>query len=429
MIENLYAFYINPYNFHVLRGPLIIFTTLSIILLPQLYSTLSKLSSQNLFLLTLMVCGIVITIFDINTYVRMNAKDIWSKTRKFGDTLVLDRVLKDLFAFDGWVSLTWGSWIGTIILYFLPLTKYLRFKIMSYVFGDGEYMNVQRLIFKPGGIWKILPYFVDGNICDDEEEVGEGIVAYGTNKGKDTYHMRDPFMTDLELTMDDEGCDSDCFGNEYNSTVSSISVIPSPKKSKRNMDTKDLVTCRDEEGRDLRYEPVERRKNEIQLMEEIIKDFIQQTSKPFLDQINEMPFRFVGICASTALLIQMKYSQTARKTIYQALQGSIALGLGGVAIGAWVSVTYKNRIFNWIYSSIHSEFEQKIEISPQPSIPKRRYYLDRHSFVLFKNWMSYLRQRLKHDEKLKKSYQGIIFVCILYFFRKKKKMILLSKRR
>merc|ERR1711865_1206345 len=95
------------------------------------------LSTQSLFLLASFIVGLILTIADVNTYIQPCARyqimKIVQTIKKYGDDIVLDDILKELLSVDGWISSMLGSCVGTTILYYLPIPKKFRKRIMRNV--------------------------------------------------------------------------------------------------------------------------------------------------------------------------------------------------------------------------------------------------------------------------------------------------------
>jgi hypothetical protein len=111
------------------RGPTIVILSLITLILPHfLY-----LSVATLILLSSAFVGLLITITDLTTLLHSHYNQLRITIKRYGDDLIIDDVLKDLFGPEGWLSFAVGSWIGTVFLYFLPLSKELRWRIIRHI--------------------------------------------------------------------------------------------------------------------------------------------------------------------------------------------------------------------------------------------------------------------------------------------------------
>jgi len=413
-----------------LLGPTIVIASVSALVIPYILS----LSTNTLMLLTSAIFGIAITITDVCSIVASYYKEFRMKVIKYGNDLIIDDLMCDMLGAEGWMIFFWGSWIGTFLLYMLPFDKHLRLRITRNVFKWGNDQNdangmsnmnmdvdeyVDRVLFQPGGVWKLF------NADDSEAEVEEVVAS-------PVYDHTGPVRVgnDLEMSWDteadnrhDESLRRNGNADDHNehstvdtgtSTTSSLPLqVQLIKKEKRQSSP----SIQDDS------------------IEHIFVDVIRNLAKGVLGledaSNNEDPHRSsrsdtllqrVSVGASILLFLQLRYSTTARKTIYHMVNGSVAVGLASIVSGSLVSTQVKKQLIEWVLQQGSSSNSRVRERVPQP-MPFTNQGQDEQ----VPGWIGLLQKkslliisRLRNDPKFKHQWKGVIALIVLAYFQHRK---------
>ena len=293
-----------------------------------------------------------------------------------------------------------------MVLYVLPLSKEVRLRIMRSIWGDAHDDYVDRVLFQPGGIWKINPDW-----CKEEEDE----VAVAVKVEKRTIGTKIQVENDLELTYDD---DDDADDSDSQFDVNEHSTI----------DTVDATASLQE------HEVEQAPSPEQDTIEQIGLDIIRQMLRTVLelDHTNETQIKSAGIAAAVALFMQMKYSPAARRTVLNVAHGSAALGLGCVAVGALGSVHCKNKLMQWTQQDGNSR-----------NIPRQMPSSYSHAAVgglailngtgigigMLRTYAESLLFRFRNDAKFKRKWQSAVAFVVLYYFRQSRRRSRIVSRR
>jgi hypothetical protein len=115
------------------------------------------------------IIGLFVTITDIVTLANIHYHKLQELIVHYGNELVLDEVMKDLFGPEGLLCVSIGSWVGTVLLYLLPIESEMRLRIMRQAAwscgfaqhggrdqscdrGQNQYDSIPRVMFQPGGV-------------------------------------------------------------------------------------------------------------------------------------------------------------------------------------------------------------------------------------------------------------------------------------
>ena len=404
-----------------LLGPTIVIASVSALVIPWILS----LSANTLMLLSLALFGIAITITDVFSTVVSYYKVFRIKVIKYGHDLIIDDLMCDILGAEGLISCFWGSWIGTLFLYMLPLDKDLRLRIMRNVFTWGNDQNdpngmsninmdvdeyVDHVLFQPGGVWKLF------NADVSQAEVEDAVAS-------PVYSHIGPLRVaqegnDLEMTWDTEGDNEHSTVDTGTSTTSSLPLQVRLIRKEKNLSIPSI---------------------EDDSMEHIFVDVIRNLAKGVLgleDASNdEDPHRSsrsdtdtllqrLSVGASILLFLQMRYSTTARKTIHHMVNGSVAVGLASIVGGSLVSSQVKKQLTEWVLKQGYSSNSRVHERIPHPmtftntnqgqndQVPGWIGLLQKKSLLII--------SRLRNDPKFKHKWKGVIALIVLSYFRHRK---------
>jgi len=442
-----------PQWFQLLRGPAILSLSITAVILPQLYMQLMALSTQSLFLLASFIVGLILTIADVNTYIQPCARyqimKMVQTIKNYGDDIVLDDILKELLSVDGWISSMLGSCVGTTILYYLPIPKKFRKRIMRNVIyqtlGEEEFEEqvqlMERVIFQPGGIWQLLSLGStstcgrisndgsDNNTPDDTNR-DDSISNYNIQRSIMSDGRDDVFDTDLELTLndDDDGeSESDSFIGGEVEVNSSIPVQASSLMSQNRAISHSSLMDRN-------HNTTSSSANEllqhVDSAEKIAMDVFREICHSLVSKVHvdsHSHIEKVGALAGMALFFQMRHSRVARRTLYSFGQGSTALGMGCIAVGTFGSMLCKRKLIEWVESSKDEVINNnttsscgKSRCSARNRNSKDSAGSGSESVNLLRKMIEFVAGRINPDVTIKKRLQVAFAMMLLAFFRKSK---------
>ncbi len=395
-----------------LRGPVLVLLSLSALLLPPLLSSIISLI-RNLTITTVILCGglvagwafIIYDVLDILKPYTYRYLKKWTEIQSnilshLQHNLIIDDILKDAFATDGWISCMYGTFIGTIVVYALPLSKELRFRVISYFccdcWGDEEEKTkhwIHQILFQPGGVWKAL--VTDGEdgkdraistctsnqlqVSDqhDDKETKEG--EEGANATTVTLSMMNPLDTDLELTIEADDFDendelSSSVDNTATTTTTTVNSPTTLSPMPQSLSVSPMVS-QNGNAKSKTQPNVNRHRQETQVdtPEKIMKDIMQHiclkihgefNSKFIMNNLNQTmgnvtsQMQTIGTVSAFALCLQMRYSHVARRAVYNMAQGSVAVGLASLAVTSFSSALCSKRIFGTLSNQIMGRMEQ-----------------------------------------------------------------------
>lgn len=399
---------VSPNTIRILIGPLIILASCVALVAPYIQS----LSSNTLTIMKLMLLGTTITVMEIVSIVSKQVQRIREKVIRYGNELVLDDLLQDIFAFEGYISCFWSTYVGTFLLYMLPIDKSLRLRIITkslqWCNGDELLTNgnetivldktfVDKVMFQKGGIWKLIKNQKQESIVEKEVEtlLAKSVVAEDVN-----------IENDLDLNWDDEETDNTTKtdadtnnGNQVRATESDDSVI-------------DKTISTPSQSLDL---------ESTDHVEKIVLDMVwhcintlrgsdMETKSNTRNVSNEKVLEGIGIISAIALCAQLKYSPTARRTLSKFSQGTAAIGLLSVAAGSLGSAYAKKNITKWLQKQFGHQF---------PIIRPINKAVNTKS-ILRSNPLTKCLSFLQNNPKYKKKLQGLIALTVLYYFRQRR---------
>jgi hypothetical protein len=444
-----------PQWIQLMRGPAILSLSIAAIILPQLYMQIMALSTQSLLLLASSIIGLIMTIADINTYIqpclRARYQIMVQTIKKYGDDIILDDILKEILSVDGWISTMLGSCVGTTILYYLPIPKRFRKRIMRNVIyqtlGEEEFEQqvqlMEKVIFQPGGIWQLLSLSVGStyggilngasyNNTSDDNRDGHNS-NYNIQRSVISDGRDDVVDTDLELTLDGESESDSFLGGEVevNSSIQASSPISqnraashSSSLNDHNHDTTSSATTTNEQLQN------------VDSAEKIAMDVVREICNSLVSKIHvdsNSHIEKIGALAGIALFFQMRHSRVARRTLYKFGQGSTALGLGCIAAGTFGSMLCKRKFLEWVEESSKDEGINNKNNSTSSSGKSRRNKNSKdnagsESVISLRKIVEFVAGRFNPDVTIKKRVQVAFAMMLLAFFRKSK-MIREGKRK
>ena len=416
--------------------------------------------------------------------------------------------MKDLFGPEGLLCVSIGSWVGTVLLYLLPIESEMRLRIMRQAAwscgfaqhggrfrdqscdrGQNQYDSIQRVMFQPGGVWMLKSFLCgemdvhsnmgmdldmdDSKERDDRKDEGIALafpVKTSTNMNMNMNANSMDSGIGSDMVWDHDGDDSDGNdGDDENSdegieseshtditsqldslqehssldTIGSSEpeplVIAATATASSNV-TKSSMKTDSRETRGIhklssdgavedngsghgcgRASANNASANDSP--EQIVIDIFRQMSKVALEHLGlNLPVNIhvhdhkkhiqnAGVAAAVMLMVQMKYSRTARRAIWTLFQGSAALSLVCVAFGA--------QLYECCSPMIMGMGMGHPMQSPSP-LQSHPWNVFGRSTSVETNGYSHLKdllRRFQADDKLKKKLQGLAAVAILLYFR------------
>ena len=135
----------------------------------------------------------------------------------------------------------------------------------------------------------------------------------------------------------------------------------------------------------------------------------------FDTDISDRRIQNLGVMTTIALFLQMRYSQTARRTVSNVVQGSIALGLCSISITTLGSMHCKKRLVKFLKSKLTKTDLQVASNDGASSLERR--FLGRSSIMAIPTILQSFLSRLRRDDKLRRRWQGVVALVVLYYFR------------
>ena len=429
--------------------------------------------------------------------------------------------MKDLFGPEGLLCVSIGSWVGTVLLYLLPIESEMRLRIMRQAAwscgfaqhggrfrdrdrdrGQNHNDSIQRVMFQPGGVWMLKSFLCgemdvhsnmgmdldmdDSKERDDRKDEGIALaVPVKTNSSLENTSMNMNMNANAnanansmdsgigsDMVWDHDGDDSDGNdGDDENSDEGTESEshtdITSQLDSSQEHSSLDTIGSSEPESLVIAAAATatassnvtkssmktdSRKMRGIHKLssdgavadngsghgcgrasannasandspEQIVIDIFRQMSKVALEHLGlNLPVNIhvhdhkkhiqnASVAAAVMLMVQMKYSRTARRAIWTMFQGSAALSLVCVAFGAQLYECCSPMIMGM-------EMGHPMQ-SPSPLQSHPWNVFGRSTSVGTNGYshLKYLLRRFQADDKLKKKLQGLAAVAILLYFR------------
>jgi len=380
------------------------------------------LSVATLILLSSAFVGLLITITDLTTLLHSHYNQLRITIKRYGDDLIIDDVLKDLFGPEGWLSFAVGSWIGTVFLYFLPLSKELRWRIIRQAWGEDQDDYIRAVLFQPGGIWKINP-----SLIIEEEVDGDGDCDLATPVKMGDIRGEGTAENECDMTWDDADTETETTSTRPHTDMiqldshehDSIEAL----ESVTNLSVRAAVAATSlvENGMEETNNGTRTSGMDEDAIGRICLDVIRQMSKSVLGSSNVpgIQFQRIGAVAAIMLGLQMKYSRVARQTMWNVAQGTAACSLASVAIGALGSARFKKQLMQFVYGEeIHST---RLRVHRSPRVIDGLLTLNGAgggTIGGIRNCVESLLCRFRNDAKFKRKWQGFFALFVLCCVRR-----------
>ena len=382
-------------GYRSILGLILILASLLFLFLPLL----AQLTFHTILALGALFFGLLLIAFECWAHAQVMKKymkrELISKSR----TLVLDDVLRDIFSMDGGIL---GCIIGTVGLYSLPIfTKEQRVRIIRATCPPE--MNVQTLLFSPGGISAFLPDYMrrlllddtgshrideekmlslhDSNIIDIGEQGGGG---GGENDENDlSWDPTTDESNDSTFSLSDDGTTDGVRGTNAIANPSYQSNDPS-----RNHGSDCLIEA-----------PSHRKKSDP--LDDLYIMLLEQLSQTF-DPISSNQLIVTGIGAAIACTLQLKRHPSNRRYAINFLHGSFFAVTTGTVFGAFGILGAKMLL---------STSLKRRKCST--GVPSKQH--------VFLNSLSVIIDRMKTDAKFRKRWQAVLVFSMLALVGRKRR--------
>uniref|UniRef100_A0A7S4K3A9 Transmembrane protein n=1 Tax=Odontella aurita TaxID=265563 RepID=A0A7S4K3A9_9STRA len=313
-----------PIPFRSLLGPFTVFASSLALAFPILVGA----SAYTLGCFVTLSIGIAVTIVEgcsrIHGGLRTIQRGVCQRLRETS----LDDALKSVFSFEyGAIPCAISGFNGAVGFCNLPMTDEQRARLFQWAFDIEHENDAREALTAPGGFLRLLP-----DSWNKSLRLSDGLTDASSGQSKESMIENETLASaDLSWDGDDEShsiSDSTDVNppngpkeNRYHTHVLSVSA-PLPKTDCSDMNDSVKVE---------------------EVLRSILDDIIAAISRKALSHVDEQPVRFTGIAATSALLLQLWSSNTARKMMRGALHASATIGLAGVAAGAFALSEMKRR--------------------------------------------------------------------------------------
>jgi hypothetical protein len=315
----------------LLRGPLLIAAASFTFLLPYL----SQVSLESILELAVIGCGFFWFCFDL---ANLAENRIRSSLSKFLDGIVLDDVLKSIYDPEfGLIATVVGTVVGNAAMYTLPMNSEQRTKLLQATFWVDK-TQARSILSNPGGYKLLLPENLQ-HWLESEKEASQSQpekILIGPDADADS---------SLDGGLDSDDDRSDHVSRDFPETPTEELEI---RERKDQIPRRINDQCRDWEPKNMPHRqrsaqptPIDVEENHtdpVKVMFGILRDMVTEKLQIHAQSIPESTIETVGMTAFVALAIHFMCRRNARKAVGGALEGIFALGLSGVAAGAFSTV-------------------------------------------------------------------------------------------
>jgi hypothetical protein len=324
-----------PSDSVLLRGPLLIAASSCTFLLPYL----SQVSVESILRLAVIGCGFLWFCLDL---ANLAENRIRCSLSQFLNGIVLDDVLKSIYDPEiGLIATVVGTFIGNATMYTLPMNSEQRTKLLQATFWVDK-TQARSILSNPGGCKFLLPEKLQHWLESEKE----------ASPSQPTNLLIEP-EADTDSSSDG-GVDSDDDKSDYVSRDCPETPTKEPAFSEPKNQIPPRVDAQVKNGtppcmptdmpdrqgsaQPLPVDIEENPRDPMKVMFGILRDMVSEKLQIHAQSIPESTIETVGMTAFVALAIHLGCRRNARKAVGGALEGIFALGLSGVAAGAFSTV-------------------------------------------------------------------------------------------
>jgi len=383
-----------------------------------LIQLLLQLTPQALAIISSLLLGSYLIITDVIRNATKQGKQLRDYLILAAENVVVDELLRDLSnmiceciggCYSGVVGAT-----GALSMYQMPfISKDQRSQLIQSCLSPD--IDVQEIFMTRGGLLKTVRIligdekfraFIDRNDNifemsgksidyedEDEQTINDALVDESSN------YRRSPVAAQNDLIWDMSKSDD-----------SSTPIRQSLEDSSTSLKSTQLHTLHPNDNRDS--------DSRHYLLEDVIKsigsEICTEISHHLLRKAQARSIRKFGILSGLALMIQMKYSRTARKFAWNFLHSSTLFLSTSVIVGSFLTLDTKKRIMRLTgEKSMNNEPES---ITTSSNI---QYSLS-YPFFFWKRIVQTFILRLRTDQKFRKRWNSVFVFIVLCYFRRRR---------
>ena len=325
----------------LLRGPLLIAAASFTFLLPYL----SRVSVESILELAVIGCGFFCFCLDL---ANLAENRIRSSLSKILNGIVLDDVLKSIYDPEfGLIATVVSTVVGNATMYALPMNSEQRTKLLQATFWVDK-TQARSILSNPGGYKLLLPEKLQ-HWLESEKEASSSkpeTILIGPDADADS-------SSDGGLDSDDDR--SDHVSRDFPETPTKEPEVRRPEDQIPRRIDDQLKNCEPKDmphrQRDAQPTPIDIEENPTDpvkvmfgILRNIISEKLQAHAQSSISESESSSIEPVGMTAFVALVIHPLSRRNARKAVGGALEGMFALGLSGVAVGAFATVFARHSI-------------------------------------------------------------------------------------
>jgi hypothetical protein len=314
----------------LLRGPILIASASFTFLLPYL----SQVSVESILKLAVIGCGLFWFCLDL---ANLAENRIRSSLSTFLNGIVLDDVLKSIYDPEfGLIATVVGTVVGNATMYTLPMNSEQRTKLIQASYWVNK-TQARSILSNPGGFKLLLPEKLQQwlEIQQEASPSQPEKILIGPDADADS-------SSDGGLDSDDDR--SDHVSRDFPETPTKEPEIRQRQIPRRidaqlkNCETEDMPNRQRSAAQPTPIDIEENPTDPVKVMFGIMRDMVSEKLQIHAQSIPESTIETVGMTAFVALAIHLMCRRNARKAVGGALEGIFALGLSGVAAGAFSTV-------------------------------------------------------------------------------------------
>jgi len=334
----------------LLRGPLLVAAVLLTLLIPAI----QQLSLETAIRISILLFGCALFFRDVQAVI---GEQIRSSFHKHLDQLVLDEWLRSIFdPVDGWIACFVATFLGNAAMYSLPTSEEQRTRLVQSALWIDE-PKARSLLREPGGIKHLLPPSTQAWLEQrPQQETTMRFVDAECNStaSSESTDSKDRTPTKFEfsksLMSEKLGV-----GREIQFSISPVYHEADGRSAAETQSNEGDKEVQDDRGSTTRQRGANCEPSQpsmlmdeppllYQVLGSIVQDMLSNKAKALLQSVPEGSLEITCLTATSALLLQLRYSRRAREILWNVLQGSTCLGLAAVLFGTVSALLAKSRV-------------------------------------------------------------------------------------
>ena len=443
----------NPLHVNLSRGPIILLLSttvpfLRIIVIPVIQTV--EINFEFVITVVLFIVGSYLTISDCVPYIQTKIAELHTQIKELASSIVLDTTLRNLFSFDcneGLLGCTVGTFTGVVGLYTLPFTQDQRIRILqSFLPPDSD---AKEIFFTPGGFWNfILPSSIPSliNANDNTVMIGGSTSFYEDghdveleHKKKERKELKKQIPYTSDLTWDDNTMvdnitiveshgtgietiipnEDESMNAPFHSMTSGTSEMAYDKETLQEGNVIPTVTSghavKNNASSSTSLDPV-------QTLELIIKEFLCRILNATEKKVDERTLLHICLAASTTLLIQLKFSRTARNMVWSSIHIITTCSLISVISGSIGILKAKESLSKFLRSNKDCLYPNVLnsERIHRSASPKPRFKWKDIFCEISNSLQLGCHLNLEEGQNRKRRWRGIIAALVLCLLHRRR---------